>query len=203
MDEFLQRLRGFFLGGRNGEQAPVANSPFVQDTVRPVLGIGDTRITGVPGGMARLASVVAPAIKQGVDKLGGQASPVGLNSVYINPAVDARRAEELVSHEGTHAAESQGRLSPEFRRKMDEMWQAMKDRYPANPVARFLEIGVPHYAADSHEHLATAMEVAFDILRDKPGNRAYKLREAEKVLPGVAAAYNYIQQNLPQTQASR
>lgn len=202
MDEFLKQLQAlrqhasrFVGGGRHGEQLEpgvAGQQPgFVRDTVAPVLGTQDTRITGVPNLQNRLAGLVFD--------LGGQASPRD-NSVFVHPEVGGAGAEQIASHELAHIFEHGG-ADQSLLNQMAEMRKLMVERQrnlPADHQSQRRDFQGDH-VMDRGEHLATAFENAFAVLRNsEPGNQAHMVAQIDKEVPGTALAFNFIRRQMAQ-----
>lgn len=200
MGEFLRRLQAlrqnasrFVGGGRHGERlepAVAGQQPgFVRDTAMHALGTQDTRITGVPNLQNRLAGLVFD--------LGGQASPRS-NSVFVHPEVGGQGAEQIAGHELAHVFES-NIADDGFLNQMAEMRKLLVERQRALPeehTSQRRDFQGDH-VMDRGEHLATAFENAFAVLRgSEPGNHAHLVAQIDREVPGTALAYNYIQRQL-------
>lgn len=189
MDEFLKALRRYLAGSG---QVPEAQGSFVQDTVAPVTGLPE-RIVSEPDIRSRIQALA-------VGGASGMYQP-GSQTAFVDPRFSGRVGEQVLSHELAHHLDENGQVPQALRNQMDEMFAELtKDETPVGRFLRASRIKKPdNYAKVSRaEHFATAFENAFDILREKPGNRDYLLRQAEAEVPGTALAYNYIQRQLGQ-----
>jgi hypothetical protein len=193
VDDFLERLRQFVVGGSHGEGLDPrisGDAPgFVRDTVLPLFSpeTQGARITGVPGAHTGLVR----------DQVFGKANPL-LNSVFINPDTSVEEQEKTVPHELFHVEDFRNRLPPAIQNQFAEMAELNRSRAGKSKLQAFLGAIVGNQKAELNpgELPAYAFEDALDIIRRNPDDVGEVLRFADQDTPGTALAYNHIQRQL-------